>query len=63
MPAANDPSQPPRDIVYPLEISAPVKGDFFVRVGVRDVASDRLGALEVPIAVVAELPPAGSSQK
>jgi len=63
MPAANGANPIPRDIVYPLEISAPVKGDFFLRVGVRDVASDRLGALEVPIAVVALSPPAGSSQK
>lgn len=44
MPTASDASLPPRDIVYPLEISAPVKGDFFLRVGVRDVANDRLGA-------------------
>jgi VWFA-related protein len=58
MPAANDASLPPRKIVYPLQISAPVKGDFFLRIGVRDVANDRLGALEVPIAAVAELPPA-----
>ena len=68
MPAANDANLPPHDIVYPLEISAPVKGDFFLRIGVRDVANDRLGALEVPIAAVAELPPASqapadSSQK
>ncbi len=52
---------PARDIVYPLEISAPVKGDLFLRVGVRNVANDRLGALEVPLAVVAELPPASQA--
>jgi hypothetical protein len=61
MPAANDASLPPRKIVYPLQISAPVKGDFFLRIGVRDVANDRLGALEVPIASVAELPPASQA--
>src|ERR1035437_4217630 len=58
MPAANDAHLPPRKIAYSLQISAPVKGDFFLRIGVRDVANDRLGALEVPIAAVAELPPA-----
>ena len=58
LPAANSANLPPRDIVYPLQISAPVKGDFFLRLGVRDVANDRLGALEVPLAAVAELPPA-----
>ena len=61
MPAANDASLPPRKIVYPLQISAPVKGKLFLRIGVRDVANDRLGALEVPIASVAELPPASQA--
>ena len=61
MPAANDANLPSRKIVYPLQISAPVKGDFFLRLGVRDVANDRLGALEVPIAAVAELPPASQA--
>ena len=61
MPAANDPGLPPRKIVYLLQISAPVKGDFFLRIGVRDVANDRLGALEVPIAAVAGLSPASQA--
>ena len=58
IPAANGSNLPPRDIVYPLEISAPVKGDYSLRIGVRDVANDHLGALEVPLAAVASLPPA-----
>jgi VWFA-related protein len=31
------------------EIAVPVKGNFFLRVGVHDVASDRIGALEIPV--------------
>jgi VWFA-related protein len=61
IPAANDANLPPRKIDYSLQISAPVKGDFFLRIGVRDVANDRLGALEVPIAAVAGLSPASQA--
>jgi VWFA-related protein len=60
MPAASDTCLPAGKIIYPLEISAPVKGDFSLRIGVRDVANDHLGALEVPLAAVAELPPASN---
>jgi VWFA-related protein len=31
------------------EIAVPVKGNYFLRVGVHDIASDRIGALEVPV--------------
>ena len=31
------------------EIAIPVKGNYFLRVGVHDVASDRIGALEIPV--------------
>jgi VWFA-related protein len=31
------------------EIAVPVKGNYFLRVGVHDVASDRIGALEIPV--------------
>jgi VWFA-related protein len=31
------------------EIAVPVKGNFFLRLGVHDEASDRIGALEIPV--------------
>jgi hypothetical protein len=31
------------------EISVPAKGDFFLRLAVHDLTSDRIGAIEVPI--------------
>jgi hypothetical protein len=39
------------------QISVPVKGAYFLRVGVHDLASDRIGAVEVPVAAVRNLPP------
>jgi VWFA-related protein len=39
------------------EISVPVKGDFFLRIGVHDQATDRVGAVEFPISAVSKLPP------
>ncbi len=34
------------------EIAVPVKGNYFLRVGVHDVASDHIGALEIPVDAV-----------
>jgi VWFA-related protein len=31
------------------QIAVPVKGNYFMRIGVHDVASDRIGALEIPV--------------
>jgi VWFA-related protein len=31
------------------EIAVPVKGNYFLRIGVHDVASDHIGALEIPV--------------
>jgi DNA-dependent RNA polymerase auxiliary subunit epsilon len=31
------------------EIAVPVKGNYFLRIGVHDAASDHIGALEVPV--------------
>jgi hypothetical protein len=31
------------------EIAVPVKGNYFLRVGVHDVASDHIGTLEIPV--------------
>jgi len=32
-----------------FEVAVPVKGNFFLRLGVHDVASDQVGALEIPL--------------
>ena len=32
-----------------LVIQVPVKGNYFLRLGVRDTATDRVGALEIPV--------------
>jgi VWFA-related protein len=39
-------------------IGAPAKGEFFLRIGVHDVGSDRAGAVEVPLAAIQPPPPA-----
>jgi hypothetical protein len=40
------------------QISVPLKGDFYLRVGVHDVTADHDGALEIPVATIKNLPPA-----
>ena len=45
------------DLTYPEQISVPAKGEYYLRIGMHDVGSDRVGALEVPVATVAKLPP------
>jgi len=35
-----------------LEIAVPVKGNYFLRIGVHDVGSDHIGAIEVPVDAV-----------
>jgi VWFA-related protein len=42
---------------YVQQISVPVKGEYFLRIGVRDGSNDRVGALELPVAAVARLKP------
>jgi hypothetical protein len=41
------------------EISVPVKGEFSIRTGVYDRTSSKIGVIEIPIASVKTLPPAG----
>ncbi len=38
-------------------ISVPAKGEYFLRIGVHDLVGDRVGALEVPISTIKNLPP------
>jgi VWFA-related protein len=38
-------------------ISVPVKGNYYLRVGIHDLPSDRVGAVEIPVATVKDMPP------
>ena len=42
---------------YNQDISVPSKGDYFLRIAVHDLRSDRVGAVEVPVGSVKNLPP------
>ena len=42
---------------YRQQISVPVKGEYYLRVGLRDATANRVGALELPVAEVARLKP------
>jgi VWFA-related protein len=42
---------------FKQEISVPVKGQSFLRIGLHDLATDRVGAVEIPVASVAKLKP------
>ena len=39
------------------EISVPVKGEYSFRMGIRDLKSGHVGALELPVSAVSKLPP------
>ena len=41
---------------YRQQISVPAKGEYFLRMGMRDVTNDRVGAVEMPVADIANLP-------
>jgi len=44
-------------IQYRQEISVPVKGESFLRIGVHDVETDHVGAVELPVGAVSRLTP------
>jgi VWFA-related protein len=48
------------NFVYRQEISVPVKGEYYLRIGMHDGNTDNVGALEVPVAAVAKLEPAAA---
>ncbi|WP_420238688.1 VWA domain-containing protein [Telmatobacter bradus] len=50
-------------LAYNQQISVPAKGDFYLRVGVGDMATGKVGTLEVPVLAVAKLPPLNSMEK
>ncbi len=46
-----------QNLQYQQQISVPVKGEYYLRLGMRDAGTDRVGALELPVEAVAKLPP------
>jgi VWFA-related protein len=44
-------------VSYRQQISVPVKGEYFLRIGMHDLNGDRVGALELPVSSVAGLKP------
>jgi hypothetical protein len=40
-----------------LEISVPVRGETYLRIGVHDLPTDRIGVVEIPVASVSRLAP------
>lgn len=47
-----------RPLAYRQQISVPVNGKYYLRLGLRDDIADHVGALEFPVASIAKLPPA-----
>ena len=48
-PDLTDPQLPAASLTSDLVIEVPAKGNYFLRLGVRDTATDRVGALEIPV--------------
>jgi VWFA-related protein len=48
-PDLSDPQLQTASLTGDLVIEVPVKGSYFLRLGVRDAATDRVGALEIPV--------------
>jgi hypothetical protein len=44
-------------MAFHQEVSVPVRGQYFLRTAIHDMVSDRVGAVEVPVAAVAKLAP------
>jgi VWFA-related protein len=57
LPAAQYESKLQSGLEFHQNIDAPAKGEYFLRIGVRDLSSDRVGSVEVPIAAI---PPASA---
>ena len=47
-------------VPFHQEISVPVKGDYYLRVGLRDLSGNRVAAVEVPVDSIKSLPPVAS---
>jgi VWFA-related protein len=48
-------------IPWHQEISVPIKGEFYLRIGVHDLIGNRVGAVEIPVASVKNLAPIAPS--
>ena len=44
-------------VQFKQEISVPVKGESFLRIGVEDMATNHVGVVQIPVATVAKLKP------
>jgi VWFA-related protein len=44
-------------VQFKQPISIPVKGKYYLRVGIHDIASNRVGAVEIPVATIKDLSP------
>jgi VWFA-related protein len=44
-------------VPFHQEISVPVRGEYYLRVGFHDLRTNRVGAVEIPVAAVRNLPP------
>jgi len=44
-------------VQFRQEVSVPVKGESFLRIGIEDLATNRMGVIEIPVATVAKLNP------
>ena len=42
---------------YRQQVSVPVKGEYYLRIGLHEDTSGKMGALEVPVTAIAKLPP------
>jgi hypothetical protein len=52
----DDPRLQKATITADLTTQVPAKGDYFLRIGVHDLATDKVGALEVPVSSVKPVP-------
>jgi VWFA-related protein len=58
-PKTNDASKLARSLIrYHLEVSVPDRAETFLRIGMRDVTSNKFGVVEIPTSAVTSLPPA-----
>ena len=58
-PLHNDASKLARSVVrYHLQVSVPDRAETFLRIGMRDVPTNRFGVVEIPTSAVTSLPPA-----
>ncbi len=48
-------------IPFHQEVSAPAKGEFYLRIAVNDTIAGRVGAVEIPVAAIKNLPPVTAS--